>query len=377
VALLFPYRISVPSLAKNRGKHSDRFDVLADLNIKGAELAERTLSDIHGDSASAASPAGLGDRKELTTVAFERTRMPMVVADARQTDCPIVLANRAFLDLTGYSADEVIGRNCRFLQGESTSPEAVAQIRLAIAERREVNVELLNYRKDGSQFWNQLHLSPIDDDNGDVAYFFASQIDATEFRRIETLEASEHRLLMEVDHRAKNVLAVVDSIVRLSRSDDAPRYAAAVQQRIQALSVAHSLLADMGWRNVPLREVVLGQIGLYKLDGVELSGPDIPVRAEIVQPLSLAFHELISNAAAHGALSMPEGRLALSWIETEDDGFSMTWIEYGTQQASSISYPGFGTAILKALVEKQMAGRFRQKWNDAGLFTILEVPRVR
>ena len=94
-------------------------------------------------------------------------------------------------------------------------------------------------RKDGSLFRNQLHLSAIENDAGDVAYYFASEIDVTAFRKVQTLEASKHRLLIEVDHRAKDVLVVVDSIVRLSRSDDAASYSASVQQRVQALSMAH------------------------------------------------------------------------------------------------------------------------------------------
>jgi PAS domain-containing protein len=84
-------------------------------------LSDVEASSIHGDQPSAASAQGMADRKELSSFAFERTRMPIVIADARQPDLPIVLANESFLNLTAYSADEVIGRNCRFLQGEATS----------------------------------------------------------------------------------------------------------------------------------------------------------------------------------------------------------------------------------------------------------------
>lgn len=301
--------------------------------------------------------------------------MPMVIADARQPDCPIVLANRSFLALTGYSAEEVIGQNCRFLQGRGTSPKAIAQIRLAVIEGREATVEILNYRKDGSPFWNQLHLSPVDDDNGDLAYFFASQIDVTEFRKVETLKASEHRLLMEVDHRAKNVLAIVDSIVRLSRADDSAQYATVVQQRVQALSVAHSLLAELGWQDVSLRDVVQRQIIQYTTDDVELEGPDIPIPAVIVQPLALVFHELVSNAAIHGALSRPEGRLSLSWDKTDGHGgFRMMWREYGIRPPETALHVGFGTIMVRALVEKQLSGRFHRDWDDAGLAIAIEVP---
>lgn len=81
---------------------------------------------------------------------------------------------------------------------------------------------------DASAFWNPLHLSPIRDDDGRLAYYFTSQIDVSEYRKVQTLEAV-HRLLPEVEHRTKNVLAIVDSIVRLTRSDNAAAYAASVQ----------------------------------------------------------------------------------------------------------------------------------------------------
>jgi PAS domain S-box-containing protein len=130
--------------------------------------------------------------------ALERTRQPMIVTDPRIPDNPIVFANPAFLALTGYSADEVLGRNCRFLQGPDTDPAAVAQVRGAIAGRKEVKVQLLNYRKDGSTFWNELYLSPVFDEAGELLNFFASQVDVTPARQgqvaAERLGGIERRL---------------------------------------------------------------------------------------------------------------------------------------------------------------------------------------
>src|ERR1700712_5169293 len=105
-------------------------------------------SDLHGDSPAAALPGMMLDRRELALVAVERTRMPMVVTDPRQPDAPIVLANQAFLDLTGYTAEEVLGRNCRFLQGPRTAAAAIDELRRGLSEDRDIDVELVNYRKD-------------------------------------------------------------------------------------------------------------------------------------------------------------------------------------------------------------------------------------
>src|SRR3954471_11173822 len=103
--------------------------------------------------------------------------MPMVLSDARQEDNPIVLANQAFLDLTGYTAREVLGRNCRFLQGPGTSAADVEEIRLGLAAGRDVDVEIVNYRKDGSSFINQLAISPVIGADGTLLYYFGSQKD--------------------------------------------------------------------------------------------------------------------------------------------------------------------------------------------------------
>lgn len=103
--------------------------------------------------------------------AFKATRMPMIITDPRQDDNPIIFTNRSFCELSGYSADELIGRNCRLLQGAKTDPAAVQKIRDAIHAGESVAIDLLNYRKDGSQFWNALFISPVRDVSGEIIYF--------------------------------------------------------------------------------------------------------------------------------------------------------------------------------------------------------------
>ncbi|WP_018899439.1 PAS domain-containing protein [Rhizobium sp. 2MFCol3.1] len=142
--------------------------------------------------------------------AMRASRMPMIITDPRRPDNPIIFVNEAFAALTGYSRQEALGRNCRFLQGPGTNSDDVDKIRQAVAEKRPIEMDLLNYRKDGSLFWNRLLVSPVFDD-GELTYFFASQYDATLERtapsrpeqqdleatlqrRIADLTASEERL---------------------------------------------------------------------------------------------------------------------------------------------------------------------------------------
>ena len=130
------------------------------------------------------------------------TRMPMVISNPRLPDNPIVYVNDAFLELTGYEREEIVGRNCRFLQGPKTDPAAVARIRRAIVDQEFIELDLRNHRKDGSAFWNRLLMVPVRDAAGDVAYFFASQFDVTlERERLVNLEARNGALMAALTTR--------------------------------------------------------------------------------------------------------------------------------------------------------------------------------
>ena len=136
-----------------------------------------------GGSATSHIPDALkaeAHRGDPFAAAVRATRMPMIITDPSQHDNPIVFVNNAFLKLTGYTRLEVIGRNCRFLQGPETDPAAVDRIRDGIQEEVDVRVDLLNYRKDGSTFHNALFVGPVRDAEGKVVYFFASQLDVSE-----------------------------------------------------------------------------------------------------------------------------------------------------------------------------------------------------
>ena len=162
--------------------------------------------------------------------AVKTTRMPMIVTDPNLPDNPIIFANPAFLNMTGYGADEVLGRNCRFLQGADTDPDTVAEIGQAIREQRETSVEIINYKKNGSAFWNALFVSPVLDGDGRLRYHFASQLDVT--RRRDAEEALRQAQKMEavgqltggIAHDFNNLLTVIQGFTdvllnQLERSD--------------------------------------------------------------------------------------------------------------------------------------------------------------
>lgn len=322
---------------------------------------------------AAASPQGLADRSKLALIAFDRTHMSMVVTDPNQPDNPVVLANQAFLDLVGYPAEDVIGRNCRFMQGPDTAAEDIAAIRGAIANRHEVTTEILNYRKDGSSYWNEVHISPVFDVSGRLIYFFGTQVDVTRRRRALELERAENALLREVDHRAKNALALVQGIVRLTKAGDIAQYARAVQGRVNALANAHVLLAGGNWRAVPIDQLVRAELRTVDGSRVDLSGPPIDVEVPQVQPFALVLHEIVANAVQHGALSAPSGSLTIRW-HREGDGLTIDFSERGGPATAAPAQRGFGLSVADAIVASQLNGHVHRDWQAAGLDCRLTMP---
>ena len=147
------------------------------------------------------------DGSDPFSSAVRATRMPMLITDPRQPDNPIVFVNDAFRKLTGYEREETLGRNCRFLQGPGTNTSDVARIRDAIARRVPIEIDLLNYRKDGSSFWNRLLISPVFD-GGELTYYFASQFDITpEKESMSRLAGDRAALESELHNRILDLTA--------------------------------------------------------------------------------------------------------------------------------------------------------------------------
>lgn len=195
--------------------------------------------------------------KDIFFAAVETTRMPMIVTDPNRPDNPIIFANHAFLEMTGYSAEEIVGHNCRFLQGPETDREAVNSVREAIAKKQDIATEILNYKKDGSTFWNALFISPILNDNGDLIYFFASQLDVS--RRRDAEDALRQAQKMEalgqltggIAHDFNNLLQVMGGYLGLITSTlnkstvDAERIKRSVEHAQSAVDRASTLTKQL------------------------------------------------------------------------------------------------------------------------------------
>lgn len=317
--------------------------------------------------------------------AIRATRMATIVTDAAQADNPIIFANDAFLKLTGYERDEVIGRNCRMLQGPDTDRQAVQALSAAIAAGEDINVELLNYRKDGSTFWNALHVSPVRNDSGEIVYFFGSQLDITdkktaeakvrehrddleqviEARTRELTEALEQKtaLLHEVDHRVKNNLQLISSLLLLqTRRVPDPDLKSALKSmlgRVNAIATVHRRLfqsEDVERFDVSafIRDMVADLMGSAGRDDIEmqldLERVDIP--AAKAAPFALVVNELLTNALKHG---FPEGRGGRIFVGVSrlDGEFRIEITDNGVGMDKQAN--GFGLTIVQLLCQQLKA----------------------
>ncbi len=189
-----------PEVAYSADKRSlDHLDALVEEEPGLADFFRNYYSRVRREQLNwaeqlAASALRQRHEQELRKAAEENLRLARAIAsvsdgvlitDPNQPDNPIIYSNPAFERITGYQPEEILGGNCRFLQGAGTDSEALSLIRTAIAQRREVKATLLNYRKNGQPFWNELKISPVFSDQGDLLYFVGIQTDITQRKQAE------------------------------------------------------------------------------------------------------------------------------------------------------------------------------------------------
>jgi PAS domain S-box-containing protein len=234
-------------------------------------------------------------------------------------------------------------------------------------------IEFRVCRPDGEVRWCLGTAAAIRNRADQVARISGVTMDITDRK-----EAEERQSLLarEVDHRAKNALAVVHSIVCLTRADNIKQYVAAVEGRIQALARAHSLLADARWRGANIAQLIQEELAPYRtpnFDRIKVSGRSISLEPRTAQALALALHELATNAAKYGSLSSPAGGVEVGWHQN-GASLELRWAEHGGPPVEHSGTGGFGIRVIKASVESQLDGTVVLDWRREGLRCTISIP---
>lgn len=292
---------------------------------------------------------------------------------SKSLDSIVTSWNRGAERIFGYSAAEAIGQPITLVIPEDRQHEEreiLARIRRG---ERIHHFETVRRRKDGRSIIVSLTVSPVKDAHGNI--IGASKI-ARDITAQKQIQEQIGILAREAEHRTKNVLATVQATVNLSQSDTADGLKKSIAGRIQALANVHRLFVQTRWTGADLRTLAVDELSPYCQDGdgrVQVDGTNITVKPDVAQPLAVILHELATNAAKYGALSVPDGRVHVGW-EVTDGRLMLRWTETGGPPATPPTREGFGTRIVKAMISSTLKGDIRHDWRESGLVCEIDLP---
>lgn len=330
--------------------------------------------------------------------AVESSAVPIAIADPFEPDCPLVFVNNAFLKLTGYEEDEVLGRNCRFLQGPETRDADRQALKDAIRTQATISHEILNYKKDGTAFWNELHMAPMLDDRGELLYYIATQVDVTDrvnrqddlkhelHAKTEALRDQAertHHMAREMTHRVRNSLALIQAMLRMqlsSLADDTARNAlVGALSRIQAIVEIQRIIehGDID-SQIEIGEII-GSI-CEKLDHISrahvaYSADEIEIGEDMITPIALIVSELVTNAQKH-AYGPEQGGIIAVTARRKNGGIELSVRDDGQGVAEDFdprAIKGFGMKMLMHEIN-HLGATLRVERLDKGTAFIVDIP---
>ena len=247
---------------------------------------------------------------------------------------------------------------------------------MLIKKQKGCRIECRFRHSNGRTVWVYLQVVTETDESGTVTGFVATATDITERRRTEQ---RRKQLMRELDHRVKNNLASIKSLVSMTMREakSMEEFSDTLQSRILAMASAHEAMAEAGWQSVEFAAMVETILKPYFSDSqsIKISGPDVMLSARCALPMSLAIHELAVNAIKHGSLSREgTGRVQVSW--TTDTSIHLTWTESGGPEVLRSRRPGSGVQLIKGLVEYQLHGSVNFDYKPEGLCCQIVVPNA-
>jgi PAS domain S-box-containing protein len=267
----------------------------------------------------------------------------------------------------GYTAQEVIGKSITILippGRESEEPEILLRIRRG---ERIDHYETVRQCKHGSLINVSLTVSPVKNSQGKIIGASKIARDITERKRSE---AQITMLAREAEHRAKNILATVQATVHLSQSDTPAGLKHAIEGRIQALANVHRLFVESRWVGAEIQNLVKEELAAYSQDKetrVRIGGPKLLLEPNAAQAIAVILHELATNAAKYGALSVSDGHVQVEWSRRLNGRLVLRWTENGGPPVRPPTRKGFGTRAIEGMIRSQFKGEARFDWRAAGL----------
>jgi PAS domain S-box-containing protein len=289
--------------------------------------------------------------------------------------------NEAICAITGYSREDLLASKLfRFTHPDDADPDREGFRKQVAGELEFYSVEKRFIRKDGRVIWLSVRSSPVRDADNRLLYLVRVVQDITERKAAE----QRQKLLMdELNHRVKNTLATVQSLAsQTARGAHTPAvFRERFEGRLIALSKAHDQLTSHHWESADLRELLSGSLAPYAGAGPErvvLRGEDVILRPRAVLTLAMAVHELTTNAAKYGALSVPGGRIEIHWQPERDaNGRSQLRIEWKEQGGPSVAVPeqrSFGSKLIEGSIAAELGGTARLVFEPNGLRCEIVIP---
>ena len=366
--------------AQHRGKRGEVRDVLVracGVVLDGREVAYTAHHDI---TERKAAEAALQAREAEFRAIFETFAAGMTEVDLRTGR--YLRVNRRFCEMVGRSEAELtggLGPNDIHHPNERGSPTGAAEAEASPDGRFEGERRFV--RPDGAVVWVRGSVAIAGRDaEGRATRAAAVMKDVSAEKQAEELQTL---LIREVDHRARNALAVVQAMLRLTPAEgpEARRFAASLEGRVAAMARAHTLLSRDRWVGAELRELAEAELAPYGADGerARLDGPPVLLVPEAAQPAGMVLHELATNAAKYGALSRPAGRVEVSWRPSAGPagGLLVEWRESGGPALDAPpTRTGFGTRLVTRTV-RQLGGEAAMDWAAEGLRCSFTIPADR
>jgi PAS domain S-box-containing protein len=288
--------------------------------------------------------------------------------------------NPAAARLFGYDASEIIGRSVRIFYPEGSGGD-FDELNAAIRAGEAVSGDVVRRHKDGSLIDVFISVAPMVDEFGRVAGVSAIISDIAERKG---RERHIEFLMRELSHRSKNLLAVVQAIAGQTahHTPDFDRFQARFAERLHAMARSQDLLVDSDWRGARVSEVLRTQLAPFAdewVTRVAMAGPDVQLKPDAVQSLALAVHELATNAAKYGALSTPNGRIAIDWQWSgagngAERRLRMTWRECDGPPVQRPERHGFGHVVIEQMVASSLHAEVKLEYRSEGLFWSLDAP---